>query len=112
MGRSSSPRICIRVDLPEPDLANNTILAFSSVNRSKMTRLLLCRLMPYIIPWFEVRSSETNGKNDEIGPVSIGVVTPTLSSLSGNMEKIESWVGSLDRLHATRLLRWLIKENG
>ena len=31
--------------------------------------------------------------------------------LSGNMEKIESWVGSLDRLHATRLLRWLIKEN-
>ena len=30
--------------------------------------------------------------------------------LSGNMEKIESWVGSLDRVHATRLLRWLIKE--
>ncbi|HTY81411.1 MAG TPA: hypothetical protein VMB24_01355 [Dehalococcoidales bacterium] len=31
--------------------------------------------------------------------------------LSGNMEKIESWVGGLDRIHATRLLRWLIKEN-
>ncbi len=31
--------------------------------------------------------------------------------LSGNIEKIESWVGNLDRLHATRLLRWLIKEN-
>ena len=31
--------------------------------------------------------------------------------LSGNMEKIEGWVGSLDRVHATRLLRWLIKEN-
>ena len=31
--------------------------------------------------------------------------------LSGNMEKIENWVGSLDRLHATRLLRWLIKES-
>jgi hypothetical protein len=31
--------------------------------------------------------------------------------LSGNMEKIESWVGSLDRRHATWLLRWLIKES-
>jgi hypothetical protein len=31
--------------------------------------------------------------------------------LSGNMKKIENWVGSLDRLHATRLLRYLIKEN-
>jgi hypothetical protein len=31
--------------------------------------------------------------------------------LSGNIEKIENWVGSLDRMHATRLLRWLIKEN-
>jgi hypothetical protein len=31
--------------------------------------------------------------------------------LSGNMEKIESWAGSLDKLHATRLLHWLVKEN-
>jgi hypothetical protein len=31
--------------------------------------------------------------------------------LSGNMEKIEKWVGSLDRRHATWLLKWLIKEN-
>jgi hypothetical protein len=32
--------------------------------------------------------------------------------LSGNIEKIESWVSSLDRNHATWLLRWLIKESG
>ena len=31
--------------------------------------------------------------------------------LSGNMEKIESWIKNLDQMHATRLLRWLIKEN-
>ena len=31
--------------------------------------------------------------------------------VSGNMEKIESWVSNLDRRHATWLLRWLIKEN-
>jgi hypothetical protein len=31
--------------------------------------------------------------------------------LSGNMEKIESWVGNLDRRQATWLLRRLIKEN-
>jgi hypothetical protein len=28
----------------------------------------------------------------------------------GDMEKIESWVSNMDRNHATRLLRWLIKE--
>jgi hypothetical protein len=31
--------------------------------------------------------------------------------VSGNMEKIESWVSNLDRRHATWLLRWLIKES-
>lgn len=31
--------------------------------------------------------------------------------LSGNMERIESWVGNLDRRHAIWLLRWLIKES-
>ena len=30
--------------------------------------------------------------------------------VSGDMEKIESWVSNMDRKHATRLLRWLIKE--
>lgn len=30
--------------------------------------------------------------------------------VNGDMEKIESWVGNMDRNHATRLLRWLIKE--
>lgn len=31
--------------------------------------------------------------------------------INGNMEKIESWVSSLDKRHATWLLRWLIKES-
>ena len=30
--------------------------------------------------------------------------------VNGDMEKIESWVSNMDRNHATRLLRWLIKE--
>jgi hypothetical protein len=32
--------------------------------------------------------------------------------VKGNIEKVEGWVGNLDRHHATRLLRWLIKEGG
>jgi len=30
--------------------------------------------------------------------------------IRGDMEKLESWVSNMDRTHATRLLRWLIKE--
>jgi hypothetical protein len=30
--------------------------------------------------------------------------------ISGDMEKLERWVNNMDRNHATRLLRWLIKE--
>ena len=30
--------------------------------------------------------------------------------INGDMEKLESWVSNMDRNHATRLLRWLIKE--
>ncbi len=30
--------------------------------------------------------------------------------VNGDMEKIEGWVSNMDRNHATRLLRWLIKE--
>lgn len=30
--------------------------------------------------------------------------------VNGDIEKIESWVNNMDRRHATRLLRWLIKE--
>jgi hypothetical protein len=30
--------------------------------------------------------------------------------INGDMEKLESWVSNMDRDHATRLLRWLIKE--
>lgn len=32
--------------------------------------------------------------------------------VNGNIEKIENWVSSLDRNHATSLLRWLIKDTG
>ena len=30
--------------------------------------------------------------------------------INGDMERLEGWVGNMDRTHATRLLRWLIKE--
>jgi sarcosine oxidase gamma subunit len=30
--------------------------------------------------------------------------------VNGDMEKLENWVSNMDRNHATRLLRWLIKE--
>jgi hypothetical protein len=30
--------------------------------------------------------------------------------VNGDIEKIENWVSNMDRKHATRLLRWLIKE--
>lgn len=30
--------------------------------------------------------------------------------VNGDMKKIEGWVSNMDRNHATRLLRWLIKE--
>jgi hypothetical protein len=33
-----------------------------------------------------------------------------LALVVGDMEKIETWVSNMDRNHATRLLRWLIKE--
>jgi hypothetical protein len=30
--------------------------------------------------------------------------------INGDIEKLEDWVSNMDRNHATRLLRWLIKE--
>jgi hypothetical protein len=30
--------------------------------------------------------------------------------INGDMEKLENWVSNLDRNHATKLLRWLLKE--
>ena len=58
-------------DLPAPDLANTTILAFSRLNLSKITRPLLCILIPYRTPLLSVRSAEVNGKLVEIAPVFI-----------------------------------------
>jgi len=52
---------------------------------------------------------------DEEGNETDGYYTLTSEEMdalvNGNMDKIESWVSSLDKRHATRLLRWLIKEN-
>ena len=31
--------------------------------------------------------------------------------VNGDMEKLEGWVSNMDRNHATRLLRWLIRES-
>jgi hypothetical protein len=30
--------------------------------------------------------------------------------INGDMKRLEGWVNNMDRTHATRLLRWLIKE--
>src|SRR3989338_10353988 len=49
-------------DFPAPDVANTTIFAFWRENRSKIIRLLLCRLMPHIIPVSLDNSEEINGK--------------------------------------------------
>ena len=52
---------------------------------------------------------------DEEGNETDGYYTLTSEEMdalvNGNMDKIESWVSSLDKRHAARLLRWLIKEN-
>ena len=58
-------------DLPAPDLANTTMLAFSSENRSNITRPLLCIFIPYRTPLPSVRSAEVNGKLVDIAPVFI-----------------------------------------
>jgi hypothetical protein len=63
-------------------------------------------------------SSETSPSDDPADPTddnSNGYYTLTSEEMaaliSGNIEKIETWVSHLDQRHATWLLRWLIKEN-
>src|SRR3989338_7225586 len=51
-----------KYDLPDPDLANITELAFSKVNLSKRIKESLCSLMPYMIPSLAVSSDEAKGK--------------------------------------------------
>jgi hypothetical protein len=60
-----------------------------------------------IIPSSE-NSDEPDGNNNSYYTLTKDEVE---ALVSGNMEKIESWVSNLDRRHATWLLRWLIKEN-
>jgi hypothetical protein len=55
------------------------------------------------------------GMTGEDGSETDGYYTLTSEEMdalvNGNMEKIEGWVNGLDKHHAARLLRWLIKEN-
>lgn len=59
-------------------------------------------------------SSSLNWPAGELDDEINGYYTLTLEEMAalvnGDMAKIESWVSSLDRRHATWLLRWLIKE--
>ncbi len=52
-------------------------------------------------------SNFLNGKSDDYYTLSRDEID---ALVNGDMEKIESWVSNMDRDHATRLLRWLIKE--
>jgi len=56
----------------------------------------------------------SNAPAGELNEEIDGYYTMTFEELSalvnGDMPRIESWVGNLDRPHATWLLRWLIKE--
>lgn len=52
-------------------------------------------------------SDITTGNTDNYYTLTMGEMD---ALVSGDMEKIESWVSNLDRDHAARLLRWLKKE--
>ena len=57
-------------------------------------------------------SSESSAQPDKENNAYYTLTKDEVEALvSGNMEKIESWVSNLDRRHATWLLRWLIKES-
>ena len=56
------------------------------LNLSKSTKELLCWLIPYKIPSFELKSKETKGKTLERGPVFIGFETSSLSRPQGEVE--------------------------
>ena len=65
-------------DLPAPDLAKTTELAFSSSKRSKRIRPLLWRLIPYRMPRPEVSSEELKGK------VAVNAVLPSIIDTATN----------------------------
>src|SRR3990167_10849251 len=51
-----------KYDLPAPDLAKTTMLAFSWLNLSKIIKEPLCSLIPYIIPELWERVDDIKGK--------------------------------------------------
>ncbi len=60
-------------DFPDPETAKITELALGKENLSNKTNELLCLLIPYNIPSFELRSNEIKGKTLERGLVLIRV---------------------------------------
>src|SRR5690606_22929626 len=70
-------------DLPAPDVAKTTEFALGSENLSKITKELLCRLMPYKTPFSIVRSELTNGNVVAIAVVSKFLVILILSQPYG-----------------------------
>ena len=75
----------VTYDLPPPEVPNTTEFALGRENRSNRIKLLLCRLMPYKIPLFEVRSNDTKGNVEEIGEELRYMLMPRRSVLSGRM---------------------------
>jgi hypothetical protein len=56
----------------------------------------------------DISHDEPDGDNDGYYILTREELT---ALLSGNIEKIQNWVDTLDQRQATTLLRWLIKEN-
>ena len=56
----------------------------------------------------DTSSDEPDGNGDGYYILTREEVT---ALLSGNITKIQNWVGTLKQSQATTLLRWLIKEN-
>jgi hypothetical protein len=48
--------------------------------------------------------------DDEINGYYTLSIEEMAALVNGDMEKIESWVSTLDQRHATWLLRWMIRE--
>ena len=48
--------------------------------------------------------------DDEVSGYYTLSIEEMAALVNGDMEKIESWVSTLDQRHATWLLRWLIRE--
>ena len=73
-------------DLPAPEVANTTALAFCKENRSNNIKLLLCLFIPYNIPSSLVSSDDMKGNDEAIGDEFMLNDTINSSIPSGNVE--------------------------